>query len=215
MDARRYEEFCAVATALDVVGERWTLLVIRELLPGPKRYSDLREGLPGIASNLLANRLRALEERGLVARRRLPPPAASTIYELTDVGRGLEPVLLDLARWGSRWMTVPAADTVVRASWFALAVKSLVTPLMLGTLRADIAIESGDEFLHLRVADGAVDVMAEPLADPDARLIADPRTLFRIGSGASTIHDEIAAGHASVDGRPGAVQLLSVVLRFR
>src|SRR5262249_21409134 len=158
MDARRYEEFCAVATALDVVGERWTLLVIRELLTGPKRYSDLREGLPGIASNLLATRLRTLEQRGLVARRRLPPPAASTIYELTDVGRRLEPVLLDLARWGSSWMTTPTADEVVRASWFALAVKSLVTPLMLGTLRADIAIESGDEFLHLHIANGAVDV---------------------------------------------------------
>src|SRR3990172_1406948 len=128
MDRRAYDQFCALAVALDHIGERWTLLVIRELLLGPKRYTDLRQGLPGIAANLLARRLRTLEEDGLVRRRRLPPPAASTIYELTDRGRELEPALLILMRWGSHWMTRPAEGSVLRASWFALALKSLVEP---------------------------------------------------------------------------------------
>src|SRR3712207_6674695 len=100
MSGRSYDQFCALAKALDVLGERWTLLVVRELLLGPKRYSDLLEGLPGIGTNLLATRLKTLEANGLVARRRLPAPAASTVYELTDRGRGLEPALYELMRWG-------------------------------------------------------------------------------------------------------------------
>ena len=169
MEARRYNEFCALATALDVVGERWTLLVVRELLLGPKRYSDLRDGLPGIASNLLATRLRTLEQNGLVRRRRLPRPAASTVYELTDVGRELEPAMLDLMRWGSRWMTRPEPDTVVRASWFALALKSLLPPASVGDAKGDIELVTEDEVIHLHVADGAIEVASEPVEAPDAR----------------------------------------------
>src|ERR1051325_5054084 len=115
MDKRAYDQFCALAVALDHIGERWTLLGIRELVTGPKRYSDRREGLPRIAANLLAARLRALVADGLVERRRLPRPAASTVYELTDLGRDLEPALLQLMRWGSRWMTRPSPGPTPRA----------------------------------------------------------------------------------------------------
>src|SRR5919202_4903626 len=97
-----YRQYCAVARGLDLVGERWTLLIVRDLLTGPKRYTDLLAGLPGIGTNLLATRLRELEQHGLVARRVLPPPAGSTVYELTDVGQTLEPVVLALGRWGRR-----------------------------------------------------------------------------------------------------------------
>src|SRR3712207_3261653 len=100
MSGRSYDQFCGLAKALDVLGERWTLLVVRELLLGPKRYSDLLEGLPGIGTNLLAARLKALEASGLVGRRRLPPPAASNVYELTERGRALEPAIFELIRWG-------------------------------------------------------------------------------------------------------------------
>src|ERR687884_1369381 len=100
MTARSYRQFCGIARALDLVGERWALLVVRELVIGPKRFTDLRQGLPGIATNVLSQRLRQLERDGVVARRTLPPPAASTVYELSDYGQELVPILLALGRWG-------------------------------------------------------------------------------------------------------------------
>ena len=214
MDRRRYNQFCALATALDHVGDRWTLLVVRELLPGPRRYSDMRQGLPGIASNLLAARLHSLEADGVVARRRLPPPAASTVYELTDIGHELEPALLALMRWGSRWMTRPADGAVIRVSWFALALKALLDPGDLSGIAAEVELRTHDEVIHLRVSDGTIDVESSPVPDPDARITADAATLFRLGSGTATVAAEVAAGHALVDGGPDAVHLLGRILRF-
>src|SRR5262245_63048394 len=104
---RSYRQYCAVARGLDVVGERWTLLIVRDLLVGPKRYTDLLDGLPGIGTNLLAARLRELEQGGVVRRTVLPPPAGSTVYELTEVGRALEPVVMALGRWGVRFLDNP------------------------------------------------------------------------------------------------------------
>src|SRR5918996_4677686 len=104
MGKRRYDQYCALARALDVVGERWTLLLVRELLLGPRRYTDLLGGLPGIGTNLLADRLRYLEQVGLVRRRVLPPPAGSTVYELTELGRELEPTVFALGRWGAHFL---------------------------------------------------------------------------------------------------------------
>src|SRR5919198_6110493 len=102
MTSRTYEQFCGVARALDLVGERWALLVVRDLVLGPKRFTDLRRGLPGMGTNILAARLKELEHAGVVRRRTLPPPAASAVYELTEWGHELEPVVLALGRWGSR-----------------------------------------------------------------------------------------------------------------
>src|SRR5215831_13850090 len=108
---RSYNEYCAVAQALDVVGERWSLLIVRELLiRGPSRYTDLRSGLPGIATNLLADRLRELEQAGVVRRHEAPPPVATTLFELTDRGRELEPVLNALGRWGGPLVQRPIGD---------------------------------------------------------------------------------------------------------
>src|SRR5215212_10227581 len=98
--SKRYAQYCPVARSLDLLGERWTLLVVRDLLMGPQRYTDLREGLPGIATDLLTARLRALEQAGYVQRRQLPRPASVTVYELTEAGQGLAPVVLQLARIG-------------------------------------------------------------------------------------------------------------------
>jgi len=107
--AKRYEQYCPMAHALDLVGDRWALLVVRELMHGPKRYTDLVEHLPGIGTNILAARLRDLEGHGVVARRTLPPPAASKVYELTDYGRELRPALRELALWGARSLGPPTA----------------------------------------------------------------------------------------------------------
>src|SRR4051812_20041495 len=102
MAARSYSQYCAVAGTLDVVGERWSMLVVRELLDGPKRYVDLLAGLTGVSTDMLAARLRTLEQAGVITRRTLPPPAASKVYELTPLGQELRPVLTELARWGLR-----------------------------------------------------------------------------------------------------------------
>ena len=102
MKERSYNQFCGLACALDVVGDRWTLLIVRELLAGPHRFKDLTKGLPGISTNLLSKRLKHLEQQGLLRRRALPPPAGSTVYELTPLGQALEATLLELGKWGSQ-----------------------------------------------------------------------------------------------------------------
>jgi DNA-binding HxlR family transcriptional regulator len=121
---RSYGQYCSVAKALDVVGDRWTLLVVRELLlQGPCRYTDLKNGLPGIATNLLSDRLRELEAAGLVRREEAAPPVATTLFHLTGAGAGLEPVLDALGAWGLRYMTQPADGDEFRSHWFAFPVE--------------------------------------------------------------------------------------------
>ena len=107
MPKRAYHQYCAIANALDIVGERWTLLIVRELLMGPKRFTDLVNGLPGIGTNLLAARLKEMEEAGLLDHRTLPPPSASSVYSLTELGGGLRPVIDELWSWGSKTMISP------------------------------------------------------------------------------------------------------------
>ena len=118
---RTYRQYCSIAKALDIVGDRWTLLIVREMLVrGPARYTDIREGVPGIATNLLADRLRELIREGLVSRRDAPPPVAATVFELTERGRELEPVLLALGRWGAPYMSDgPSEDDQFRSRWLA------------------------------------------------------------------------------------------------
>src|SRR5947207_14125389 len=124
---RSYGQSCGVAKALDLLGERWTLLIVRELLQGPSRYTDLRNGLPGIATNLLAERLRELEEAGLVAREEAPPPVATTLFRLTPRGEELRPVVERLMLWGAPLMTVQDPQDVVRSHWLAFALESMLS----------------------------------------------------------------------------------------
>jgi DNA-binding HxlR family transcriptional regulator len=119
---RNYKQFCGLARALDHVGERWTLLVVRNLLLGPKRYTDLMEELPGITTNLLAERLRELERVGLLVKRKASAPVRATVYELSPMGRALEPTIMELARWGGRFMAQPGRDTV-NVGWGLLSLK--------------------------------------------------------------------------------------------
>lgn len=120
---RSYQQFCGLARALDVLGERWTLLLVRNLLLGPKRYSTLLEGLPGITTNLLARRLQDLTDEGIVAKTKLPPPANAVVYELTSAGLLLEPVIMELARWGGRYMDGPRRGDTVEIGWGLLSLK--------------------------------------------------------------------------------------------
>ena len=138
---KRYDQYCPIACSLGLVGERWTLLVVRELLHGPKRYTDLVDHLPGIGTNILAARLKELEAAGLVEKRKLPPPAASTVYELTATGRELRPVLHELARFGARLMGPPPADAL-EEGWLFDALDLALSPLCRGSR---IAFRIGDE----------------------------------------------------------------------
>ncbi|TGA92680.1 helix-turn-helix domain-containing protein, partial [Streptomyces sp. MZ04] len=117
---RSYDQYCAAARALDVVGDRWTLLIVRELLVGPRRYTDLHADLPGVSTDVLASRLKDMEREGLTTRRRLPPPAAAYVYELTERGRELLPVLQTLGTWGAPALQERRPTDAVRAHWFAL-----------------------------------------------------------------------------------------------
>ncbi|MGZ8783578.1 MAG: winged helix-turn-helix transcriptional regulator [Gaiellaceae bacterium] len=164
-----YDQYCPIASALGRVGERWTLLVVRELMHGPKRYTDLAERLPGIGTNILAARLKELEANGLVEKRRLPPPAASTVYELTQAGRELRPVLHELARFGARLMGPPPPD-VLEPGWLVGALDLVLSPLCRGST---IAFRIGDEEASL------VDCTATPgIADDYDVLVETDATGF-------------------------------------
>ena len=128
MAKRSYDQSCGLATALDVLGERWALLILRDLVLGPQRYTDLLEGLGGIGTNLLANRLRELEALGLVRKRELPPPAASTVYELSEEGRELEPAMAALGRWGARYVTLPESAESFPPRFLLIGLVMSLTP---------------------------------------------------------------------------------------
>ena len=163
--AKRYDQFCPIAHALSLVGERWSLLVVRELLKGPRRYIDLAGGLPGIGTNILAARLKELEAAGLVERRKLPPPAASTVYELTPTGRELRPVLHELARFGARLMGPPPLDAL-SPGWLVGALDLSLSPI---SPTGRLAFRIGEEEASL------VDGVARPglVADPDVFVESD------------------------------------------
>jgi DNA-binding HxlR family transcriptional regulator len=151
---RSYNQFCALARTLDLLGERWTLLVIRELLLGPRRFTDLLSGLPGIAPNLLSDRLRMLEGQGLITRATLPPPAASRVYELTHRGTRLQPALLELARWGMQPMEPPEAEEHRQPAWYAVALQAAFRPELAHDVEETYGFVVDDVAFHLEVADG-------------------------------------------------------------
>jgi len=162
---RSYEQYCPVAHALDLIGERWAMLIVKELMHGPKRYTDLVDGLHGIGTNILAARLKALEAAGLVERRKLPPPAASNVYELTPTGQGLRPVLHELARFGARLMGPPPLEAL-DPGWLVDALDLALSPISpVGRL----AFRIGDEEASL------VDGVARPglVDDPDVFVESD------------------------------------------
>jgi DNA-binding HxlR family transcriptional regulator len=127
--SKRYDQYCPIAHALELVGERWSLLIVRELLQGPRRYTDLAANLPGIGTNILAARLKDLEAGGVVARRRLEPPAASQVYELTPYGHGLKPVIRELALWGLRSLDAPTDQDELARGWLYGALDTVFGPV--------------------------------------------------------------------------------------
>ena len=183
--ARSYRQFCGIARALDLVGERWALLVIRELVLGPKRFTDLREGLPGIATNVLSQRLRELQRDGVVTRRRLPPPAASDVYELTEYGHDLVPVLLALGRWGARTMGARLPEQALQPQWLAVALKAYFEPQAAGRVRATVDVDLGEQQFTLRLDRGELEITPGANGAADLTITAEPETFVAFLAGAS------------------------------
>lgn len=157
MPQRQYGQFCPLAKSLDVLGERWTLLIVRELLAGPKRYTDLRHGLPGLATDLLATRLRDLQQTGLLTRRDIPPPTKATVYELTERGQALRPALLELARWGRPLLREPARDTLPDSA-LRLGFEAMFHPDAAVGLDETYDIDVDGTRITLHVHNGTLDV---------------------------------------------------------
>jgi DNA-binding HxlR family transcriptional regulator len=193
---RTYGDPCGIARALDLVGERWALLVVRELLLGPKRFTDLRAGLPHVGPDVLAQRLRELEQAGVVQRAKLPPPAGARVYELTDRGRQLEPVVLGLGRWGSQ-APLPPERGELGVDSLVLAFKTLFDPERVDGLRDQtFQLRLGEEVFAVRVGERALEATRGPATDPLATITTEPGTLQQV-----LWHERpVRAGGLEIDG---------------
>ncbi|MGZ2355160.1 helix-turn-helix transcriptional regulator [Streptomyces sp. 372A] len=196
---RSYDQFCAGARALDAVGDRWTLLIVRELLAGPRRYTDLHADLPGVSTDVLASRLKDMEQGGLVTRRKLPPPAAATVYALTARGHGLLPVLAALAEWGAPALAERRPTDAVRAHWFALPLLGALKGAAAGVL--DVRLDEGE--FHIRTGEVAAcePVYGDgPAIDADARIVLDAELCLALGRGEPTFAEAVGDGRIEVHG---------------
>jgi DNA-binding HxlR family transcriptional regulator len=200
---RTYGDPCGIARALDLVGERWALLVVRELLLGPKRFTDMRAALRGASSNVLSQRLHELDQAGIVRRRKLGPPAGIWVYELTDWGLDLEPVILALGRWGSRSPLVATAELSVDA--LILALKTTFDARAADGLRARIELRLGEERFHADVADGQIKLASGGVDSPDATIETDTITLRALVFGGRKLADALRAGDLTLEGDRQAV----------
>jgi DNA-binding HxlR family transcriptional regulator len=210
--SRSYGEACAAAHALDLVGERWALLVVRELLLGPKRFTDLREGLPHASPNVMAQRLRDLETHGIVQRRKLGPPARTWVYELSEWGRELEPVILALGRWGARSPFRP--DGVIGVDSMVMGLKAIFDPTAAGDLHATYELRFGDDRFSIGVDDGTIDVARAEASGPDAVIDTDPKTFAAVVSRSWRLDDAIGRGRLKVTGQKRLVSRLLDALRM-
>src|SRR3954464_12771193 len=209
--AKRFEQYCPIAHAMSLVGERWALLVVRELLKGPRRYTDLAGGLPGIGTNVLATRLRELEAAGVIARRKLPPPAASTVYELTGYGAELEEVVHAMARWGARSLGLAPTDEELDPSWGSSAFPALLSPERAREVTARYVVRIGDEAFTVALDDGCLHVGAGTHGEPDADLAMDFATFYELATGDLAGVDAIEHGRLRVDGdRDAAIRFFEM-----
>lgn len=199
---------------LDCVGDRWALLIVRDLLVGPKRFVDLRASLTGIVTNILTDRLRELEAAGVLERRYLPPPAASTVYELTAEGRALEPVLAAMAHWGGRSLGAPQGDQTVSTESVRWALANLFRPLADLSAQIAVAVEWNDPPFSARygVQSGNQHVEVAPATTDaaDLRCHMDVTTLFAVSSGQRSLADAVAQGQIAIEGRDDLIAQLQM-----
>ncbi|MFG2319253.1 winged helix-turn-helix transcriptional regulator [Streptomyces tendae] len=209
---RSYDQYCSAARALDAVGDRWTLLIVRELLAGPRRYTDLHADLPGVSTDVLASRLKDMEREGLTTRRRLPPPGAAYVYELTARGRGLLPVLEALGAWGAGELGERRPTDAVRAHWFALPLLRALRAAGAGEGLVEVQLDEGDFHLHADARaegeDGPVYGEGPAPGEPDARLVLDAATCAALGRGETGLREAVRDGRVRVTGDGPAAKAL-------
>jgi DNA-binding HxlR family transcriptional regulator len=204
---RTYGDGCGIAHALDLVGERWALLAVRELLLGPKRFTDLRRGLPNVSTNVLSQRLRELEQAGIVRRRWLPPPSGSWIYELTDWGRELKPIVMALGTWAVRSPSFPS-DVPVGTDSVILALGTFFDAGAADGLSARYELRFDDSTFHVSIAGGAIELDRGPAVDPDAIIEADATTFSAVVWGDHDLAGALSAGEIRIEGDRRAVDRL-------
>lgn len=202
---RSYDDGCAAAHALDLIGERWALLVVRELALGPKRFTDLRVGLPGISPNVLAQRLQDLEAASILIRRRLPPPASVWVYELTDWGLELEPVIRDIGRWAARSPHLPHGRPMSVNS-FILSLRTMFDPRAAGDFEAKIDLRLEGQTFRAEISEGRLDLPGTSTGPPDSILAGDPNALAAVIYGGQKLADAVRAGDLRVEGDLSAVK---------
>ncbi len=174
MRPRNYGQFCGVARALEIVGERWALLIVRDLLVGPRRFTDLRHGLPRIPTNVLSERLKQLEHAGIVRRRMLPRPAAAVVYELTEYGSQLDDVLMRLGVWGAQSLGQPRPGEIMTADSMVMALRATFVPEAAHGLQVSFELRLGEIIIHARIDGPTITVSEGPLADADLIIEAGP-----------------------------------------
>lgn len=200
MARRTYDQHCALAHGLDVLGERWTLLVIRELLLGPQRFSDLESSLAGIGPNTLAARLRQMESDGLIEKRRLPPPAPATVYVLTDRGAALEPAIIELGRWGRQRLPATIGHEAFRPGWLLMALKVSFDPAHAADVDAVYELTVSDEPFTVRIRGGSIEVRRGNTPDADAAICTDQDTLLALANGTLSPGEAIKRGDVRIEG---------------
>jgi DNA-binding HxlR family transcriptional regulator len=212
--AKRFDQYCPIAHALSLVGERWALLVVRELMKGPKRYTDIAAGLPGIGTNILATRLKDLEQAGIVVRRKLPPPAASTVYELTEYGAGLEEAMHALARWGARTLGPPGPDEEFEPDWGLNAFPALLNLELARGLTETYVLHAGEDLFTVRLVDGELSVEMGAAEESDLRMTAALATFFELASGGVDPRAVAERGDLEFDGDADALVRFFEIFSF-
>ena len=200
MAKRSYNQYCAVARALDIVGERWTLLIVRELLTGPKRFKDLLEGLHGIGTNLLAARLKDLEGHGIVRRTTLPPPAGSKVYELTELGWQLESVIVTLGHWGLKFLDIPGQEGDLRPGWAMVAMQCALKSEAARGLQESYEFRIDEEVFHMRIKDGEVEALQGPAVEPDLVLMGSAQAFLALAAGQLEPKEALDTGEIRIEG---------------
>ncbi len=215
MSEHGYRQYCPLARALDAVGDRWTLLIIRELRPGPRRFTDLVDGLPGISRKLLSERLRELEREGIITRKELPPPAARQVYELTEDGRDLALAMSPLIAWGIRRLGTLTSRLAFRPRWTAVGMASAANGEATKGITETYQYVVGDTAFHFIVDDGSVEVRDGRAEDPAVVVTTDAKTWAAIASGKRPTSAAIAAGALTISGDKQAVKRLRQIFSRR
>jgi DNA-binding HxlR family transcriptional regulator len=195
-----YGQFCGLSHALDLIGSRWTLMIVRELLVGPKRFTELEHGLPGIPTNVLSTRLRDLEEHGLVERRLLPRPSNSVVYELTPYGRELEEPMLHLGLWGAKSLPTPKNTDFLGSSAITLGLRSMFHPEAARGVHLTFEVPVRDFVVQGRIENGVLTVPVEEASQPDLTIQGDPAAMLNLFRGCESAAAAVAAKRIAIDG---------------